>query len=183
MLESLNSILDQAIGLHRKPEDIGALQMSLRALIIFAAATAYIRVGSRRFIGRSTSLDVVLGIIFGSVISRAVTGNAPFFPTLAASLTLVALHWVLSSIAAKHHAFGRFVKGSPCVLIRDGRLQHEAMAISHISEHDLEQALRVHGLPSDFNQVKLAMLERNGDVSVVPKDSKPPPETHTPPAG
>lgn len=183
MLESLNSFLDHAIGLHRKPEDIGALQMSLRALIIFAMATTYIRVGSRRFIGRSTSLDVVLGIIFGSVISRAVTGNAPFFPTLTASLTLVALHWILSSIAARHHAFGRFVKGDPSVLIRDGQLQHDAMAVSHISEHDLQQALRVHGMPPDFSQVKLAMMERNGDISVVPKQSAPTADTHTPPVG
>ena len=170
MFETIQSALDQALGLHLEAKDLGALHMSLRALIVFGAATAYIRIGSRRFIGRSTSFDVVLGIIFGSVVSRAVTGNAPFGPTLAAGLTLVALHWILSAIAFRSHRFGNFVKGVPRVLVRDGEIQWKTMAECHISQHDLDEALRVHGLPPDVSRVRQATMERNGDISVIPRE-------------
>lgn len=175
MLEALQHAANAALGLHSEARELTALQMALRAVTIFVISTIYIRVGSRRFIGRSTSLDVVLGIVFGSVMSRAITGNAPFVPTLAAGLTLVALHWALSALSLRHHAFGRLVKGNPIVLVSDGEVQWDEMGACHISMHDLEEALRIHGLPPDVTAVKLATMERNGDISIVPyKEDKPP---------
>ena len=70
--ERLFSVMDAALGLGAEPRELSVLQTSLRAVIIFVAATIMVRVGSRRFIGRSTALDVMLGIIFGSVVSRAI---------------------------------------------------------------------------------------------------------------
>jgi uncharacterized membrane protein YcaP (DUF421 family) len=89
--------------------------------MVFIIATAMIRLGNKRFMGKNTALDVMLGIVFGSVVSRAITGNAPFFPTLAAGLVLVVAHWVLSAIAFRSHRFGEMVKGRSYPLVVDGR--------------------------------------------------------------
>ncbi|HLL76029.1 MAG TPA: YetF domain-containing protein [Pyrinomonadaceae bacterium] len=141
--------------------------MSLRALVVFVAAIVMLKIGDKRFMGRSTAFDAALGIIFGSVVSRAITGNAPFGPTLAAGLVLVLLHWVLAAIAFRSHGFGNLVKGRNQLLVRDGEPLRNEMRKTHITEHDLNEALRKQGKPADMSQVREAHLERDGKISIV----------------
>jgi uncharacterized membrane protein YcaP (DUF421 family) len=165
-MEVLNSLL----GLDFDSKDINFWQMSLRAVIVFILSIIMLRIGHKRFMGRNTALDVMLGIVFGSIVSRAVTGNAPFFPALAGSLTLVLMHWLFSFLAYHWSAFGDLVKGKKNLLIKDGELQREEMRKSHITEDDLSEALRNNGNSPDFKQVKSAHLERNGDISLIMND-------------
>lgn len=169
MFEELSRFFDVALGLGLENDKIGVLQMSLRALVVFVAAIVMLKIGDKRFMGRSTALDVALGIIYGSVVSRAITGNAPFGPTLAAALVLVVLHWVLSAIAFRSHAFGNLVKGRNQLLVRDGEPMQKEMRRTHVTEHDLNEALRKQGEPADLGRVREAHLERDGNISVVPK--------------
>jgi uncharacterized membrane protein YcaP (DUF421 family) len=172
-LEWLTSATDSTLGLSLDARDLDVWQMSLRAMVVLAAATLMVRIGSRRFIGRSTTLDVVLGIIFGSVVSRAISGTAPFLPTLGAAFTLVLFHWLLCAIAFRSHRFGNVLKGRPKLLVKHGEVQWRAMAQGQISEHDLQEALRIHGLSPDVSQIETAHLERNGDISIVTRHTIP----------
>jgi len=167
MLDKIDTFLEAALGLELKGEDINLWQMSLRAFIVFFAAIAMIRLGNKRFMGKNTAMDVMLGIVFGSVVSRAITGNAPFFPALAAGVTLVAVHWAVSAIGFRSHSFGTVFKGHETLLIQDGEMDRKAMKKSHISEHDLQEALRNHGKEPDIGQVKAAHLERDGKISII----------------
>ncbi len=167
MVQDVWTALNWALGLELDSQDINVWRMSLRAIVVFVAAIAMIRLGDKRFMGRSTAFDVILGIIFGSVVSRAITGNAPFFPTLAASLVLVLLHWVLSATAFRSPRFGTWVKGHDRQIIMDGELQWEAMRQSHITEHDLYEAMRSSGHAPDVGAVQAAHLERNGEISII----------------
>jgi uncharacterized membrane protein YcaP (DUF421 family) len=167
MFQQIQSIIDRALGLGLENKDIGIGQMSLRSLVVFVLAIVMIRIANKRFMGKNTALDVLLGIIFGSMVSRAITGNAPFLPTLVASLVLVLLHWVLSAIAFRSKGFGTLVKGHDSTLVRDGEIQWEAMRKAHVTEHDLQEAIRNSGEQPDMQKVASAHLERNGDVSVI----------------
>ena len=53
-------------------------------MVIYVAAVLMVRVGEKRFLGKNTVFDVILGIVLGSVVSRAVTGFSPFFTKLVA---------------------------------------------------------------------------------------------------
>jgi uncharacterized membrane protein YcaP (DUF421 family) len=170
-MEQLKQALNWAIGLELESKNINVWQMSLRAFIVFFIAIIMLRVGNKRFMGKSTALDVMLGIVFGSTVSRAITGNAPFFPTLAASLVLVLLHWTLSAIAFRSHSFGNLVKGHESLLVRDGEIQRDEMRRSHITEDDLREAMRNKGEAPDIKEIKSGHLERNGDISIITKDS------------
>ena len=167
MLEQIHSLLDDALGLSQEAKDITTLQMCLRAIIVFALATAMIRVSNKRFMGQSTAVDVMLGIVFGSLISRAITGTSPFGPTLAAGLTLILLHWVSAAVAFRFHWFGGLVKGEHQVLVKDGEIDWKEMKRSHITERDLHEALRSHGKEPDVKSIKTAHLERNGQISIL----------------
>lgn len=168
-MQSVREALNWLIGLELEGKHINAFQMSARAVIVFALSIIMLRIGNKRFMGKSTALDVMLGIVFGSTVSRAITGNAPFFPTLAAALTLVLLHWVLAAIAFRSHGFSKAVKGNERVLVRDGEVQGEAMRKAHLTENDLLEAIRVNGKQPDLGRVALAHLERNGDISIITK--------------
>lgn len=166
-MEQIKQALNWLIGLELESKDLSVGHMSLRAVIVFAAAVIMLRIGDKRFMGKSTALDVMLGIVFGSTVSRAITGNAAFFPTLAAALTMVLMHWVLASVAFRSKGFGAAVKGRERLLVRDGEIQWDAMRKAHVTEDDLKESLRNEGKEPDVRQIKAAHLERNGDVSII----------------
>ena len=85
-------VVERALGLGLEGKHLTAVNMGLRAVVVFVLSIGMLKVGDKRFMGKSTALDVFLGIVFGSTVSRAITGNAPFGPTLAAGLVLVLIH-------------------------------------------------------------------------------------------
>ena len=170
-MDEAASLVAAALGLGQEAKEMTVGQMALRAAVVYVVTVAIVRLAKKRFMGRATAFDVILGIMLGSIVSRAVTGNAPFLPALAASAVLVAMHWLFSLASWRWHGFGALVKGRPRVLVRDGEPDRAAMRRSHITEHDLEEDLRGEGLEGP-EKVKEARLERSGKVSVV-KRSEP----------
>ena len=168
----VGDLLRAALGLGLDARDIGAAQMALRAVAVYAAALAMVRLGKKRFMGRATAFDVILGIMLGSVVSRAITGNAPFGPALAAAAALLAAHWLLSALAFRWHGLGTALKGRPRLLVRAGEPDRAAMRRAHMSEHDLREALRAEGV-SRLEEVAEARLERSGRLSVIKARPEP----------
>jgi uncharacterized membrane protein YcaP (DUF421 family) len=169
-MEQAWDLVGQALGLGLEGKHLTVLHMTLRAVVVFVVSIAMLKVGDKRFMGKNTALDVFLGIVFGSTVSRAITGNAPFGPTLVAALVLVLLHWLFSAIAFRSQGFGRLVKGRNSLLVLGGEIQWKAMRKSHVTTHDLEEALRREGEEPDVSRVKEANLERNGDISLIMRD-------------
>lgn len=165
-------IISDVLGLGA--ENVALWQMALRAVIIYIAAIVLVRIGEKRFLGKYTALDVILGFMLGSVLSRAVTGNAPYFETiLGAALGLVVMHWLFAVLSFHSDRFGDLVKGSERLLVRNGDIQWNAMQSSHISEADLMGAIRTSAQLGELTQVKEARLERSGDLSVIERESEP----------
>ena len=78
--------LSRAFGLDVEVQDLDVMQMVLRACMAFFFTLLVIKGGKRRFMSKASAFDVVMVIILGSVISRAVNGSAPVLPTLAATM-------------------------------------------------------------------------------------------------
>jgi uncharacterized membrane protein YcaP (DUF421 family) len=159
--------LERLIGAGK--EDLNALEMAVRAAIIYVIALSLIRLGATRFMGKNTALDLILGFVLGSVLSRAITGNAPFLPTIVAGGVLVGMHTLLAVVSFHWRPFGRIVKGYEHVLVREGEVLWDNMRRSHIAVHDLEHALYTSGKVTDVKDVQIARLERNGEISVIPR--------------
>jgi uncharacterized membrane protein YcaP (DUF421 family) len=169
-MEQAWGLVERALGLGLEGKYLTVTHMALRAVVVFVLSIAMLKVGDKRFMGKNTALDVFLGIVFGSTVSRAITGNAPFGPTLAAALVLVLLHWLFAAVAFRSQGFGRLVKGRNRLLVLGGEIQWNSMRKSHVTTHDLEEALRREGEEPDVSRVKEANLERNGDISLIMRD-------------
>ena len=77
-----------ALGIGLESQQMEFWQMALRAVIVYAVTLAMVRLGKKRFMGKATAFDMILGIMLGSIVSRAITGNAPLVPALAAAAAL-----------------------------------------------------------------------------------------------
>jgi uncharacterized membrane protein YcaP (DUF421 family) len=168
VLHSANALL----GLDLKSEQISVGQMACRAVVVFVVTLVLVRLGKKRFMGGATAFDVILGIILGSVVSRAITGNAPFFPALAASAALVLMHWVFSALALRWPLFARMIRGHAQLLVRDGKVHWKAMRKAHMTEADLWEDLRERGV-GKLSQVAEAHLEAGGQLSVIKATGAP----------
>ncbi len=166
-------MFEDLLGLGLDVADVSALQMTLRTVLIYAATLAIVRVGSKRFLSQATAFDAIVAIMLGSIMSRAINGSAPLLPTIAAGIILVGLHWLIAAIAYSSDWFGFLVKGEPVLLIKDGRLNERGLRGSSISHRDLEEALRIESHVTEPEKVKLAYLERNGGISVIPHKPEP----------
>jgi uncharacterized membrane protein YcaP (DUF421 family) len=141
-------------------------QECARAVVIFAYGLALVRLAGRRIFGRWAALDIVVAIVIGSNLSRALTGNAPFGGTLAASALLVALHWVLAQGVARSKRLAQIFEGSMIVLARAGKVERSQLLQHAISERDIEEALRQTGV-EQVSQTRLIALEPSGKITVV----------------
>ena len=172
-MEELWHGVEWALGLGQDIRTLSAVQMSLRAVLIYLVGWGILRFGGKRFLGRETAFDIVLGFILGSTLSRAINGTAPVFVTVAASVLLVAVHQILAWLTWHSHRFGVLLKGTPDPLIEDGRVLRDSLRRHMISQGDLLQALRLNGHVDDPTQVQEALYERNGDISILKKPGEP----------
>jgi uncharacterized membrane protein YcaP (DUF421 family) len=141
-------------------------QECARAAVIFAYGLALVRLAGRRVFGRWAALDIVVAIMVGSNLSRALTGTAPLGGTLAASALLVALHWALAQGVARSKWLSQLLEGRMIELARAGKVERSQILQHAISGSDIEEALRQTGV-EQISQTRLVALEPSGKITVV----------------
>jgi len=171
-MESFYNFVGPLLGLGVDPKELTFTQISLRGIIVFLATLAMIRIGHKRSLARKTAFDAVLIVILASVLSRAINGSAAFFATLGGSVVIVLIHRLFAFIAYHSHAFGCLLKGRPEVILENGDVIWSTMRRNHISKHDLEEDLRLDAEMEDTSRVKVARVERSGDISFIKKEKQ-----------
>lgn len=143
-------------------------QMCLRGIVVFSYGLLLVRFPGQRIFGKSTALDIVLAVLVGSSLSRALTGNAPFVATLAATTCIVLAHWGIAHLATRSRWLSWLTKGAVVPVVSGGRMDRQRMRRHGLTEGDIEEAMRDAGLQG-LEQIEAAYLERSGKLSIVPK--------------
>lgn len=139
----------------------------VRSCLVYLASIALVRLGKKRFFAQATAFEVVLGVMLGSVMSRAINGGARLWPSLAAGAALVAIHWAFSIVAFRFPRFATLIKGHANVLVEDGQIDETMMARHHLTREDIESAMRRKGYLEEVTMLRKAVLEQNGEISVI----------------
>ena len=150
--------------------DLEIWQMAARAMVMFFIALLLIRASGRRSFGQHTPFDACVTVLLGAVLSRAVVGASPFLATVAAGAALVLIHRAMSIATARWPRFEDMVSGREVVIIRDGLLDRQAMLNALLTERNLREAVRQKLGSSDFSLVALAILERDGKITVIERN-------------
>src|SRR3546814_818751 len=111
-MDEIGNVLRLLFGSEMGGAELTIVQMAARAVVVYIVTLLVVRLGKKRFLGKATAFDVILGIMLGSIVSRAITGNAPFLPALAAAV-LIALHWSFSALRFVRMASAGSSRASP----------------------------------------------------------------------
>jgi uncharacterized membrane protein YcaP (DUF421 family) len=151
---------------------LSTAQEGARAILIFSYGLLLLRASGPRMFGHWSALDIVIGIMVGSALARAMTGSAPLVGTMVAAAVMALLHVSLAHAVARNGRIARLVEGRSVVLVDHGRIDHAARRRNKISEADLREALREHGIDGETKiaNVKTMALEPSGKLSVVKVD-------------
>ena len=89
-MESVRTLSDALLGLSAtKAEQLSMLQVCSRAVVVYLVLIGYVRFAKKRFLSEATGFDAILVIVIGSIASRAISGTAPFFSSLAGTFVLI----------------------------------------------------------------------------------------------
>jgi len=161
--------MDLAQAVFGAKGQVSLLQECARAALVFLYGLMLVRFAGRRVFGKWSALDIIVSIVVGSNLSRALTGSAPLAGTLAGTALLMALHWLFAQGASRSRMVSRLVEGSPVELARAGALDDRARRRWAVSEADLREALRQSGI-EQVDQARLLVLEPSGKISVLKSD-------------
>jgi len=170
-MNAFNAFLQSIIGPDGQPKDLTLLQVCLRAFIIFVLGLAMMRIGDRRSLSEKTGFDTMFLVLMGAVLARAINGSGAFLTTIGCATFLMLTHRVFAFIACRSHAFGKLIKGNEVKLITDGKINWKMMKHHLVSTHDLEEDMRLSAGTDDIEKIKVARLERSGDISFIKKES------------
>lgn len=160
--------MDISAALFGSKNDVTLLQEFARAVLIFVYGLALMRLSGRRTFGKWAALDIVVSVVVGSSLSRALTGNAPLWPTLAAITVLMILHWAAAKLVARSEGWSHLLEGQSVLLVNEGRVQENTRLGYSISRADLLEALHDKGL-STIEEASFIMIEPNGKLTVAAK--------------
>lgn len=144
----------------------------LRAAAIYVFLLVIFRITGKRSLAQITTLDFVVLLMIGEATQQALLGNdySLTYAVIAIS-TLLAIDLGLSWLQQRFPRLGPVIDDLPLLLVEDGRMLTERMRRNRISESDILQAARIAQGLERLDQVKYAVLERTGEVSIIPRQS------------
>ncbi len=140
----------------------------LRAAAIYVVLLLAFRIAGRRTLAEMTPFDLVLVFIIGEATQQALLGQ-DFSVTNAVLVivTLLFLDIVMSLAKERSGTFEKLIDGVPTIIVADGRPLTERMRRARVDEADvMEAARRLHGIER-WDQIKYAVLEGSGGISVI----------------
>jgi len=146
----------------------------IKACIVYFVLWAIIRISGRRTLGEMSAFDFILFLIIGGSTQRAITGeDYSLTNALILVSTFVVIEIVLSLLDLRSPALRRVFEGTPTVLVENGQLMTYRLQRTRVTEDNiLEAARRLHGL-TRMEQIKFAILESTGKISIIPESDQP----------
>jgi uncharacterized membrane protein YcaP (DUF421 family) len=139
----------------------------LRAVIVYGFLIAVLRLTGKRQIGQMSPFDLVLLLVLSNAVQNSMNGgDNTVGGGLILATTLIAFNALISFLTARHHRVEKLLVGEPEVLIMNGKVVQKTLDAEAISLTELEGAMRAAGC-ANFQEVHLATLELNGQISVV----------------
>ncbi|MFI5135910.1 MAG: DUF421 domain-containing protein, partial [Chitinophagales bacterium] len=132
----------------------------------------FIRIFGKKELSQLSITDLVFILLISNAVQNAMVNGdwQSFFMGIVAASTLFILNSILKMITYRNPHLRRWIFGQPTVLIEDGKMYSDNLTKEKISEDELMAAIREHGVDK-IEDVKLAMLENDGSISVVSFDS------------
>jgi len=136
-------------------------------LAVYLFIVIAIRIFGKKELAQLSVIDLVFILLISNAVQNAMVGpDSTLSGGLVAAATLFLVNYVLKYLQYRFPGFGKVVQGDATMLIYRGKILQEHLKKVKISEDELMQAVREHGVES-IKEVDLAILEVDGSISVL----------------
>jgi uncharacterized membrane protein YcaP (DUF421 family) len=142
----------------------------LHASTVYIVLLVIFRVAGKRTLNDMTAFDLVLVLIISEAVQQGMVGeDNSLTNAFLLVVTLVSIDVLLSLLKHRYPSFGRALDGRPVVIVRDGELLEQVAARERVDQEDVMSAARsLHGI-EHMAEIKHAVLEAGGKISVIPR--------------
>ncbi len=150
----------------------------IRGASIYIVVLVVIRLSGRRTLAETTTFDFVLLLIIAETTQQALLGeDFSLTNSVLLIMTLAGIDILMSFVKGRFKTLERILDGVPIVVVENGRPLHERLQMSRMDEEDvLSAARRLRGLER-MEQIKYAVLESDGGISIIPREPPHLPDT------
>ncbi|CAN4271745.1 COG2323 Predicted membrane protein [Methylophilaceae bacterium] len=147
-------------------------ELVARGVVVYVFLIVLLRLTGKRQIGKLSPFDLVLLLILSNAVQNSMSaGDNSLIGGLILATTLVAVNYLVGLITFKSKKLEAIIEGRPQVLIHNGKLYEEVMNEAKLTRQELDSTLRQSGY-FEIKDIKLAILENNGTVTVQGCDTK-----------
>ncbi|GAC1374402.1 MAG: DUF421 domain-containing protein [Aquirhabdus sp.] len=146
------------------------LNVAVRSLAVYLFILIAIRLSGKKELSQLNTTDVVLILLISNAVQNAMVGtNTSLSSGLVAASVLFFTNYIIKKTMYKNKTLRKLISDQPEILIHNGILNSKTLDELGISNDELEEAMREHGI-DNFKDVKLAMLEIDGNISIISGD-------------
>lgn len=145
------------------------LELIARGTILYLGILLFMRLMPRRTAGELATMDLILLLLIAEAAAHALGEYTSVAEGIAVVATLMAWDYLLNFLSYHVPAIRRLIAAPPLQVVRDGRLLQRNMRREFLTEDELMDSLRQHGV-DDINDVKAAFVEGEGLITVVKRN-------------
>ena len=146
----------------------------LRTLVLYALVVIVMRLMGKRQIGQLQPFEFVVAIMISDLATIPMQNlKEPLLHGVIPILTLLSGQLLLSFLSIKSYHARNFICGTPKILIKNGKIIESNLIGEVYNLSDLLEQLRIKNIPN-ISDVEFAILETNGELSIIPKSQKRP---------
>lgn len=146
------------------------LDIILRSAVVYFFMVIALRLFGKKELSQLNTADVILILLISNAVQNAMVGsNSSLLGGLVAALVLFTINFILKKVMYNSKAFSDLIQDKPLILIHNGIIDFNALAKLEISSDELDEVIREHGV-ENYKKVKLAMMEIDGNISVISSD-------------
>ena len=145
-------------------------EIVVRTVVVYIVVFLLLRVSGKRELGQMTPFELVVLLVIANAVQNAMNGgDNSLLGGIIAAATLIGTNLVVQRLAHRVPFLERVFSSEPTILISNGRIVDRNCEREDVSVEELEMAAREKGI-GELKNVHTAILEVNGDISIIPKD-------------
>jgi uncharacterized membrane protein YcaP (DUF421 family) len=146
------------------------MESVIRALVVYLFLLLVLRLTGKRTLAQITTFDFVLLLIISEASQQALTGqDYSLLNGAIVVMTLIGLNILMSWLKERSKTVDRVLDDIPLLVVADGKPLKDRMEKSRIDEDDILDAARETQGLERMDEIRHAILERNGKISIIPK--------------
>jgi uncharacterized membrane protein YcaP (DUF421 family) len=147
-----------------------SFEIVLRSVAVYLFILVAIRLFGKKELAQLSVIDLVFILLISNAVQNAMVGSdTSLSGGVVAALALFATNFVFKKLLYKSNKISEMIQGKSIMLVYEGNLISENLKLAEITLEEIEAAAREHGVEK-ITEVKLAILEVDGNISIVSSD-------------